>query len=73
FATRLAAILGPLTYGLITALAGGNHRLAIVSTGLFFAVGLLLLRPLDMRRGAAAAQAHGQAVQSDAAAGRALN
>jgi UMF1 family MFS transporter len=73
FATRLAAILGPLTYGLITALAGGNHRLAIVSTGLFFAVGLLLLRPLDMRRGAAAAQAHGQDVQSDAAAGRALN
>ena len=55
FAVRLAAILGPLTYGLVTLLAGGNHRLAIVSTGLFFVVGLLLLRPLNLARGQAAA------------------
>ncbi|WP_374437732.1 MFS transporter [Inhella sp.] len=57
FAVRLAAILGPLTYGLVTLLAGGNHRLAIVSTGLFFVAGLLLLKPLNLARGQAAASA----------------
>ncbi len=44
FATRLAAIVGPITYGLVTWLTSGNHRMAILSTGLFFVVGLLLLR-----------------------------
>jgi len=57
FAVRLSAILGPVTYGLVTWLTGGNHRLAIVSTGLFFVVGLVLLRHVDVARGAAAAQA----------------
>ena len=52
FATRLAAILGPVTYGLVTWATAGNHRIAIVSTALFFVVGLLLLRPVDVRRGA---------------------
>jgi UMF1 family MFS transporter len=56
FATRLAAIVGPLTYGLVTLLTAGNHRLAIVSTGLFFVVGLLLLAKIDVQRGIAAAQ-----------------
>lgn len=54
-ATRLAAIIGPLTYGLVTWLTDGNHRLAILSTGSFFVIGWLLLRGIDMRRGAAAA------------------
>jgi hypothetical protein len=31
FAVRLSAILGPMTYGLVTWLTDGNHRLAIVS------------------------------------------
>jgi UMF1 family MFS transporter len=44
FATRVAAIVGPITYGLVTWLTSGNHRVAILSTGLFFVVGLLLLR-----------------------------
>lgn len=57
FATRLAAIAGPLTYGLVTWLTGGNHRLAIVSTAAFFALGVLLLRPVDVRRGETAARA----------------
>jgi MFS transporter, UMF1 family len=58
FAVRLAAILGPLTYGLVTLLTAGNHRLAIVSTGLFFLVGIVVLRGVDVARGqAAAAQA----------------
>ena len=57
-ATRLAAIIGPLTYGLVTWLTDGNHRLAILSTGSFFVIGWLLLRGIDMRRGVAAADAH---------------
>lgn len=59
FAIRLSAIIGPLTYGLITLLSAGNHRLAIVSTGVFFVLGLLLLMQIDVPRGVAAAEAAG--------------
>ncbi len=52
FATRLAAILGPVTYGLVTWATAGNHRIAIVSTALFFVLGLALLRPVNVARGA---------------------
>ena len=52
FATRLAAIVGPVTYGLVTWVTAGNHRIAIVSTALFFVLGLILLRPVDVARGA---------------------
>ena len=55
FATRLAAIVGPLTYGLVTWLSGGNHRLAILSTAVFFVIGLGLLWPMNVRRGQEAA------------------
>jgi MFS transporter, UMF1 family len=54
-AVKLASILGPVSYGLVTWLTGGSHRLAIVITGLFFAGGLMLLRAVDVRRGRAAA------------------
>lgn len=57
FAVRLAAIIGPVTYGLVTWWTSGNHRLAILSTGVFFVVGLLLLRPVNVARGQAAAAA----------------
>jgi UMF1 family MFS transporter len=56
FATRLSAIVGPVTYGLVTWWTGGNHRLAILSTALFFIGGLVLLWPLDVARGRAAAR-----------------
>ena len=56
FATHLSVVIGPLTYGLITWLSGGYHRAAILSTALFFAVGLWLLRPIDMARGQGAAR-----------------
>ena len=56
FAIRLASILGPLSYGLITWVTGGNHRLAISATALFFVLGLWLLRPVDVARGMAQAQ-----------------
>jgi MFS transporter, UMF1 family len=54
-AGKLAAIVGPLCYGLITYLSAGNHRLAILSTVSFFAVGLILLATVNERRGRAAA------------------
>jgi MFS transporter, UMF1 family len=59
FAVRLAAIIGPLTYGLITWLTAGNHRVAILSTAVFFVVGLLLLQKVDVKRGEASALAAG--------------
>jgi UMF1 family MFS transporter len=51
FAVRLASILGPLTYGLITWLSDGNQRLAIGSTSLLFVLGLVLLMPVNLERG----------------------
>ena len=59
FAVRLAAIVGPVTYGIVTVLTAGNQRLAIVSTGLFFVLGLVLLAPVDVERGRRAALAGG--------------
>jgi MFS transporter, UMF1 family len=56
FAVRLSAIVGPLTYGLVTLVTSGNHRLAILSTGLFFVFGWGLLRRVDVARGTAAAR-----------------
>jgi UMF1 family MFS transporter len=52
-AVRLAAILGPLTYGAVTWITGGNHRLAILLTGVFFGVSLAILVFVDERRGRA--------------------
>lgn len=55
FATRLASIVGPLMFGAITWIAGGNQRIAIFSTAVLFVAGLLLLLPIDMARGRTAA------------------
>ena len=52
-AVRLAAILGPLTYGVVTWVTGGNHRLAILLTGGFFIAALLVLAFVNERRGRA--------------------
>jgi len=57
FAIHLSVVIGPQTYGLLNWLSGGNHRAAILSTALVFAVGLWLLRPVDMARGQMAARA----------------
>lgn len=54
-AVKLAAIIGPLTYGLTNYLLEGNHRLAILSTLLFFCIGLLLLFTVNEQRGRRAA------------------
>ncbi|MCY1497636.1 Vacuole effluxer Atg22 like protein [compost metagenome] len=56
-AVKLSAILGPMTYGLSSWLSGGDHRLAMLITGSYFVVGLLLLASVDLERGHRAALA----------------
>jgi UMF1 family MFS transporter len=50
-AVKAASIFGPLTYGAMTLIFAGNHRLAIFATGLYFVIGLALLRGVDVGRG----------------------
>ncbi len=52
---RLAAIIGPLSYGAVIYFMNGNHRLALLSTLLFFITGLLLLLTINEQRGKKAA------------------
>ena len=54
-AMKAASIFGPLTYGAVTWLFAGNHRLAIFATGIYFVAGLLLLAGVDVERGRRAA------------------
>ena len=56
FATKLAAIVGPLSYGFIVFLTQGNQRLAVLATTLFFAAGLIVLLGVNEKRGRANAQ-----------------
>ena len=55
-AVKLAAIVGPISYGAISYLSGGNHRLAILSTMGFFVVGLFSLWGINEQRGRGAAR-----------------
>ena len=55
-AVKLSSILGPLTYGLVTWITAGDHRLAILVTGVYFVLGLLLLGGVDLGRGRLKAQ-----------------
>ncbi|MGE0350353.1 MFS transporter [Hydrogenophaga sp.] len=59
FATRVASIVGPLSYGAITWMTGGNQRLAIGFTAVLFLIGLVLLIPVNVERGRAAALGEG--------------
>ena len=54
-AMKAASIFGPLTYGALTWILGGNHRLAIFAVGAYFVIGLALLRGIDTARGRRAA------------------
>ncbi|MEQ4619535.1 MAG: MFS transporter [Corticimicrobacter sp.] len=51
FSGRLAAIIGPVTYGIVTWWTAGNHRLAIALTGIFFVLGLWTLCRINVERG----------------------
>ena len=53
----LSAIVGPVTYGLVTWLTDNDHRLAMMVTGLYFVAGLVVLVKVDVARGRAAAVA----------------
>ena len=55
-AGRAAAILGPVSSGLTSHFSGGNHRLALLSTLLYFLSGLALLVTVNERRGRQARQ-----------------
>ena len=52
---KLAAIMGPLFFGEIVRMTG-DHRLAILSIGIFFVIGLICLLRVDEKAGIAAAR-----------------
>lgn len=54
-AVKLSSILGPMTYGLTSWLTAGDHRLAMLITGSYFILGLLILASVDLQRGRRAA------------------
>jgi UMF1 family MFS transporter len=56
-AVKAASIFGPLTYGAVTWIFAGNHRLGIFATGVYFVIGLVLLLGIDVERGRRAALA----------------
>jgi UMF1 family MFS transporter len=56
-AVKLSAVLGPVTYGIVTWLSNGDHRLAILLTGVYFVIGLAIIVRLDVTRGRTAALA----------------
>jgi UMF1 family MFS transporter len=54
-AVKLSSILGPVTYGLVSWISQGDHRLAILITGSYFVAGLAILFGVNVRRGRRAA------------------
>jgi UMF1 family MFS transporter len=54
-AVKSASIFGPLTYGAVTWIFAGDHRLGILSVGVYFVIGLVLMTGLDVERGREAA------------------
>ncbi len=54
-AVKAASIFGPLTYGAVTWIFEGNHRLGILAVGAYFVIGIALLAGIDIERGRRAA------------------
>jgi UMF1 family MFS transporter len=50
-AVKLSSILGPVTYGMAVWITSGQHRPAMLTLGVFFVAGLLILAGVDPRRG----------------------
>jgi UMF1 family MFS transporter len=63
-AVKLSSILGPVSYGLVSWASAGDHRLAMLITGVFFVAGLAVLRSVDAGRGRRQALA-GQGADAD--------
>jgi MFS transporter, UMF1 family len=59
-AVKTASIFGPLTYGVVTWVFAGDHRLGILSVGAYFVIGLALLQRIDVERGRKAALVENQ-------------
>ncbi|UCD70385.1 MAG: MFS transporter [Betaproteobacteria bacterium] len=51
FAVKLSSIFGPLTYGAVSWITGGDHRQALLTVGIFFVIGLLILAGINVQRG----------------------
>lgn len=56
-AVKLSSILGPVTYGAVTWISGGDHRTAILVTGSYFGIGIAIVAGVDTARGRRAALA----------------
>ena len=54
-AVKLSSIFGPITYGIVSWVSQGDHRLAILITGSYFVIGLMVLLGVNVRRGRRAA------------------
>ena len=57
-AARAAAIIGPLSYGLVSSASGGDHQMALLSTLAFFVLGLGLLFTVREQRGIETARSY---------------
>ena len=67
-AVKFSSILGPITYGLTSWLSRGDHRLAMLITGVYFVAGLAVLATIDVRRGRREALRAGRAARQAARA-----
>ena len=54
-AVKLSSIIGPVTYGLVSWISHGDHRMAMLITGSYFIIGLLILIGVNVQRGRQAA------------------
>ena len=54
-AVKLATAIGPLTFGIVTWSTHNNYRLAILSSSVFFLIGLIILFSVNEERGKKAA------------------
>jgi len=50
-AVKLSSIVGPITYGAVTWVTAGDHRLAILVTGIYFVIGIAIVATIDVARG----------------------
>lgn len=46
----IANILGPMTYGVMTWVSNNDHRFAMLVTGCYFVIGLVLLLPMRLKK-----------------------
>lgn len=59
---QVAAIIGPLTYGVVLQLTDNDYRLGMMITGGFFVIGLLLIATINIERGRQAALSEADAL-----------